>query len=262
MTEQANAPTERAHATTARRPALDRHVAMRLAATEYERVSVQLASLSPEDWTRPSGCPPWDVRALATHALGMAQMAASLREQLRQMRKAKRAGGIFIDALTGLQVDEHRDLSPQQVRDRLRQVGPRAAKARRRTPGLVRRRTMPDEQPLGGRPDSGTERWTFGYLVDVILTRDPWMHRTDIAAATGRPLELTAEHDGVLVADVVQEWAARHGSPCRLILTGPAGGSWTFGAGGPEMGLDAVEFCRILAGRGSGEGLLATEVPF
>lgn len=245
-----------------RRPALDRDDALRLATVEYDRVVAQLASLTPQDWSQPSGCPPWDVRALAGHLLGMTEMAAGLREQLRQTRKARKAGGVFIDALTGLQVDEHRRLTPQQVVDRLRVVAPKAARARRRTPGFVRGRAMPDEQPLGGRPDSGTERWTFGYLVDVVLTRDPWMHRTDIAAATGRPLELTADHDGVLVADVVQEWAQRHGQPCRLTLSGPAGGSWSFGTGGPALQHDAVQFCRALAGRGPADGLLATEVPF
>ena len=42
-------------------------------------------------------------------------------------------------------------------------------------------------------------------------------------------MTLTADHDGVLVADVVTEWAARHGQPCRLRLTGAAGGEWSFG---------------------------------
>lgn len=149
-----------------------------------------------------------------------------------------------------------------QIVDRFAQVGPRAAKARRRTPGFLRSRTMRDKQPVGGRPDSPTEDWTFGYLVDVILTRDPWMHRTDIAAATGRPMELTADHDGVLVADVVSDWASRHGQPCQVTLTGGAGGSWTFGSGGPHLQHDAVEFCRVLAGRGPADGLLTTEVPF
>jgi len=45
----------------------------------------------------------------------------------------------------------------------------------------------------------------------VILTRDPWMHRLDLAPATDMPLHLTADHDGVIVADVVAEWADRHG---------------------------------------------------
>ena len=105
----------------------------------------------------------------------------------------------------------------------------------------------------------------------MILTRDTWMHRSDIAAATGRALTLTPGHDGVLVADIAAEWADRHGQPCVLVLTGPAGGSWTFGSTGtgsgadgdrPAYELDAVEFCRILAGRGDGDGLLATRVPF
>jgi hypothetical protein len=55
-------------------------------------------------------------------------------------------------------------------------------------PGFVRRRQMPDEQPVGSKPDSPHERWTFGFLIDGILTRDPWMHRTDIAEAIARPL--------------------------------------------------------------------------
>lgn len=247
---------------TARQPALDRRVAMTLASEEYDRVLVQLRSLSAEDWSRPTDCPAWDIRALASHLLGMAEMSASLREQIRQTRKAGRAGGVFIDALTGLQVDERRDMSPAQIVSRFAEVAPRAARGRRRTPGLLRSRTMPDAQPVGGKPDSPSEKWTFGFLIDVILTRDPWLHRTDIAAATGRPMNLTAGHDGLLVVDVVAEWAERHGRPCSLTLSGPAGGSWSFGSGGPVLQLDAVEFCRVLSGRGAADGLLAVEVPF
>ena len=52
-------------------------------------------------------------------------------------------------------------------------------------------------------------RRLFGVLIVVtglmILTRDTWMHRVDISRATGRDLVLTAEHDGRIVADVVDE---------------------------------------------------------
>ncbi|MEJ7755235.1 MAG: hypothetical protein WKF83_01880 [Nocardioidaceae bacterium] len=99
-------------------------------------------------------------------------------------------------------------------------------------------------------------------MIDTILTRDPWMHRVDISRATGRSMGLTAEHDGVLVADVVTEWAARHGEPCRLNLTGVAGGSWDFGADGPVLELDAIDFCRTLSGREPATGLLKAAVPF
>jgi hypothetical protein len=84
----------------------------------------------------------------------------------------------------------------------------------------------------------------------------------DIALATGRDPVLTAEHDGRIVADVVAEWSRRHDAAYRLTLTGPAGGRWSRGDGGEEITLDAVDFCRVLSGRGSGDGLLAVEVPF
>jgi hypothetical protein len=96
----------------------------------------------------------------------------------------------------------------------------------------------------------------------VILTRDPWMHRIDISRATGALPVLTPEHDGVLVDDVVREWARRHGQPFVLNLAGPAGGSWTIGNGAESLDLDAVQFCRTVSGRTAGERLLTTQVPF
>ena len=241
-----------------RAPVLPRDVAMRLAAAEYERFADMLRTLRPDDWTRPTQCPGWDVRAMAAHALGMVEMAASVRENYRQLRLARRRGGVFIDALTGLQVDERQHMMPAEIIGRFVTRAPKAARGRRRTPGFIRRRVMPEPQQVGGRD----EAWTIGYLVDVILTRDPWMHRADIARATGAAHVLTAEHDGVLVADVAAEWAARHGQPYTLRLTGPAGGAWTSGEGGPVIETDAVEFCRALSGRGHADGLLAIQVPF
>jgi hypothetical protein len=91
------------------------------------------------------------------------------------------------------------------------------------------------------------------------------MHRVDIARATGRPLELTAEHDGRIIADVVREWAERHGRAFQLRLTGPAGGTYAGGgsAGSAErVVVDTVDFCRIASGRAPGQGLLGQRVPF
>jgi uncharacterized protein (TIGR03083 family) len=232
---------------------------MQLAATEYDRCVAQLRSLDAEDWSRPTDCAGWDVKAMAAHMLGMAEMAASVLEMRRQMKSARRRGGEFVDALTAIQVEAGRSLPPIEIVKRFAAVGPKAARARRRAPGFVRHRVDPEPQPVG---DGSHEPWTFGYVLDVILTRDPWMHRTDIARATGCELELTADHDGALVADVVQEWAHRHGQPYSLTLSGPAGGQWSAGVGGPHLEMDAVDFCRVLSGRGTGEGLLTTRVPF
>jgi uncharacterized protein (TIGR03083 family) len=243
--------------TTSRRPALDRSTARPLATTEYDRFLTQLRDLEPTAWTLPTDCPGWDVRAMAGHVLGMAEMVGSVRQFIAQNAGAGRAGG-GIDALTALQVQGRARLSPAEVCARLAAVAPRAVRGRRRLSRLIGRFTLPEDQVVGDR----TERWTFGFLFDVVLTRDTWMHRVDIARATGREPVLTADHDGVLVADVVAEWAQRHARPHRLRLSGPAGGSWSVGAGGPEMELDAVEFCRVLSGRGEGRGLLAEQVPF
>jgi hypothetical protein len=43
---------------------------------------------------------------------------------------------------------------------------------------------------------------------------------------------------------------------------GPVGGHFRQGTGGEHHELDAVEFCRTIAGRREGTGLLTTEVPF
>src|SRR5215470_19087153 len=186
-----------------RESALPRPVAMRLAATEYARCAEAFRSLRPDQWATRTDCPAWDVRQMAAHMLGMAEMAASIRESLRQQRKATRAGGTFSDALNQLQVNERKDWTGERITERYAARAPKAVAGRRRTPAFVRRRTMPQLQDVNGFQ----EPWTFGYLIDVILTRDPWMHRVDIAHATGNALHLTADHDGVIVADVVAEWA-------------------------------------------------------
>ncbi len=256
------APTTRASARP-RSSTLDRPTLMRLAATEYDRFANMLATLSEQDWNRPTDCPGWDVRTMASHVLGMAELAASMRQGVSQAIRAKKRGGVFIDALTAVQVDARTNMSAQQIVERLRVVGPRAARARRRIPSLVRNRRLPIPQPVGGVD----EDWTIGYLTDTILTRDTWMHRIDISRATGRPLELSAEHDGALTSDVAHEWAGRHGEPCELHLRGAAGGSWTFASGGtgnrgPSVELDAIDFNRTVSGREQGTNLLQTAVPF
>ena len=74
---------------------------------------------------------------------------------------------------------------------------------------------------------------------------------------------LTPEHDGRIVADVVADWARRHGEPFELVLEGPAGGSYRSGTSGERLSLEAVELCRLLSARdGGGQRLLATFTPF
>jgi hypothetical protein len=110
-------------------------------------------------------------------------------------------------------------------------------------------------------------RVNLGELLRVLYTRDVWLHRVDIARALDREPPMEAAVDGRLVADVVKEWADRHGQPFDLHLTGTAGGHYRRGVNGQTITLDAVEFCWILSGRGkpadeSSTALLSQRVLF
>ena len=65
-----------------------------------------------------------------------------------------------------------------------------------------------------------------------------------------------------------QSWsrpAVRYGKPFTAELSGPAGGTYASDPANPaaeHISLDAVEFCRTLAGRAHPTGLLTTIVPF
>jgi uncharacterized protein (TIGR03083 family) len=202
----------------------------------------RLDMLSPEDWQRPTVCQEWDVRALASHVLGMA---------------AKRKSGKMIDAMTATQVRERSSMTPDDITAGLSAVAPRAVRARTRTPAPVRWAVRMKQDP-----PFDAERWKFGYLVDTVFTRDTWLHRLDISRAIGQPTDVTADHDGRLIADVVGEWARRHGQLFTLALEGPAGGNWRAGTDGESIAMDALDFCWVVGSRAPGTGLLATEVPF
>lgn len=237
--------------------------AMKLQARELECTLDMLRALNPPDWSVRTDCPDWDVLAMYQHVLGACEAGASMRENVHQLRLGyahrKEHGGPLEAGLSNVQVRERTDLSPTQVVERLTAIAPKMVRGRRRTPGLVRKHAkLAVDGPVH-------ERWTLGYLTDTIYLRDLWMHRVDTAHALGRPLDLSADHDGRIVADVVAEWARRHGRPFVLDLTGPAGGTYAHdpdGAEGAHFTLDAVEFCRCLTGRAPADGLLATIVPF
>jgi len=240
---------------------LSHDTAMHLQAMELQRIIGLLHSLAPDEWAAQTECPAWDVRRMHLHVLGACESAASMRELVHQMRAARRhqkaLGGPLEAALSAVQVSERETLTSAELVEQLRSVAPVAVRKRSGMPGVLRNAVrLKVDGPV-------VERWKLGYLVDTIYLRDMWMHRIDTCRAVGRTPELTVEHDAVIVADVVAEWARRHGQGYALLLTGPAGGA--FGDGGDdatELEMDAVEFCRTLAGRATGDGLLQTIVPF
>lgn len=236
--------------------------AMALQTVELARTVELLRSLGPADWSAPTNCPAWDVRRMYLHVLGACEAGASMRENVHQLRAAtrhrRREGGPLEAALSAVQVLERESLDPARLVDRLAATAPRTVRGRSRLPRPARRISMKVDGPV-------VERWTLGYLTATIYLRDLWMHRVDTCLATGRTIELTPDHDGRIVADVVAEWCRRHGQTVQLALTGPAGGAYR--AGGDDdatrIELDAVDFCRTLAGRlPAPMGPLQTVVPF
>jgi hypothetical protein len=151
--------------------------------------------------------------------LGMLELQYDADDRVRQITTAAQAaagnGGLRLDSLTALQVREHAHLDPTELKQALREAAPRGLAARRAMPEQMQKTPYDPELP-------GEKPWTYGYLFDIIHTRDPWLHRIDICRAVGRSPALTADHDGRLIADVVTDWAPRHGQGFALTLTGPA----------------------------------------
>src|SRR5437660_5204890 len=120
--------------------AVDHPEAMALAAREYERLAELVDGFHPDDWSRPTDCPEWDVRSMVAHVLGGMEACASVRQNVHQMRLARKESGNFVDALGTVQIRERASLSTDELLARLRRAVPRAVSGRRRVPGVLRRR--------------------------------------------------------------------------------------------------------------------------
>jgi uncharacterized protein (TIGR03083 family) len=229
-----------------------------LAEEEFRRFAALTTSLSDDEWARPTDCTGWDVRKMALHVLGSADAQASVREFVHQFRKGKPLNQEidshhWVDGLNELQIRERSHLTNDEILAQLSTIGPKAVKGRFGTPLPMRYVPVPFGPPIGWKP--------LKYLLEVGFTRDVWAHRIDICVATGRAMELTPEHDGRLVADLVAEWASLHGEPFELVLEGPAGGKYSQGVDGERVDIDAMEFIRTLAGRRPGTGVLRHLLP-
>jgi uncharacterized protein (TIGR03083 family) len=231
-----------------------RRAAPEIAAEADRRFAHLLRSLSPADWSTPTELPGWDVKAIACHVLGEAE-SYRIREAVHQVivGSQRAEGRALVDGMNDVQIADRTYLTPAEILERLDAAAPRFRRFRARIPAPMRAIRVPN-------PPYGWLR--VGHLMDVVYTRDRWLHAVDICRAIGRAHEVDSDHDGRIVADVVAEWAAIHGQPYRLVLDGPAGGLFERGHGGEEHHVDAVEFCRTVSGRERGTGLLGTGVVF
>jgi uncharacterized protein (TIGR03083 family) len=229
-----------------------------IAEEEFRRFAALTASFTDAEWALPTDCTAWDVRKVVLHVLGSGDAQASFPQFVHQLVRGvplnrQIDSHHWVDGMNELQIRERAHLTNDEVVVRLQTIGPRAVAGRWRTPAPMRHLPIPFGPPVG---------WVgLWYLLDVGFTRDVWAHRIDLCAATGHGMDLTADHDGRLVADIVGEWAQIHGLPFELVLEGPAGGKFSQGTNGERVEIDAIEFVQVLSGRRPGTGILSNPLP-
>jgi uncharacterized protein (TIGR03083 family) len=173
-------------------PPITHDEAYPLAKEAYSRFARALTEVGDGQWSDPTDCTEWTVRDMAGHMLGAMRSAASFREFVRQQieigRRARQDDRPTVDHMTALQIELTADLSPDQLVAETAALVEQAARGRHRIPAPLRR--WASFPVVMGEI---SERWTLGYLVDVILTRDTFMHRIDLARAIGA--ELVVDHE-------------------------------------------------------------------
>jgi uncharacterized protein (TIGR03083 family) len=214
-----------------------------LAQSQYDKLLPVLRELSEHEWNAPTDCERWRVRDIVAHMSGWAKAIVSPPEFVRLSRAGRKRKKEFegsLDAQNEVQVDERRHLTTAELLTEFEEVIPRFVKRRRIMGGAGR--YVPYRAP-------GIGRTNLGFLMNVIFTRDTFMHRVDISRATKRELEL-GESEQRLIADAAKQWARDSNAVARLRFTGPAGGDYLT-ADNPAATIsgDEVEFCRMLTGR-------------
>jgi uncharacterized protein (TIGR03083 family) len=201
---------------------------MALADTEYRRYTDMLGLLGSSDWAVRTVNTDWNVKQLTQHVLGFAESNASFRVFVKAMRagkkRAKEKGyDHFVHGMNEVQVEEREHLTTDELVAQWKATWPKALKGRRRFPPFMRPIPL-DFGPVIGKKPMGR------YLMDVVFTRDTWMHRIDTCRAVGLEPVLTPEHDGRLIEDMVAEWTKLYELSITLHLEGPAGGDYVGGA--------------------------------
>ena len=196
-------------------------MAMRLAATEYERVPRGACSADAAGVVAADELPRLGRSGDGGPRPRDGRHGRSPWEGRRQLKEATKRGGDFIDALTAPAGRGTRGPGPAaHPRPAARRPGPRRPRAGGADPGLIRRRRLPAAQT------DGLEPWTLGFLA----RRHP--HPRPVDAPHGHRRGHRAR------ADADRRPRRRPGGRCRtasgqavtasrarLTLTGPAGGS-------------------------------------
>lgn len=206
-----------------------------------------LRSLTEEEWSAPTECHPWTVKDMVGHLIGWDEATVSPIELGRQAiggwRTRKGHGNSWLDATNQYQVDANASGSTTEVLARFEELLPRYHKIRSRY-GLMTG-IFPMKEPFSGT-------WVpVRFMFDTIFVRDHFMHHLDICRAIGRDVPVT-DAERRVAHDAFREWGDKAKASVTLDLTGPAGGTFVRGSGDTLIRSDALDLCRVLAGRSGG----------
>lgn len=224
-------------------PGTSRREAAELAAAENAAFIAELTALAPDAWNGSTDCDPWTVKDIASHVLGWGEAGMSWREFRHQMAgavKGWRAHGNPVHAQNQLQVEDRKDLSPDELIARLEVGLPALLRLRQRLslPG----RLVPLYNPLFGLI-------TLGFAMDTIFTRDVFVHRIDIARSAGTEF-YAGPHDRRVFEDCLRHWAKKSKANLCFELDGPLSGHYATGsAPAAVVRGTGVDLVRVLAGR-------------
>ena len=221
--------------------------ALGMVRAELSRTQALLGELEPADWRRRTGCAGWCVRDVVAHMIGENEELARPTRLIRRVRMARRLGSTTArDGRSTGQIRDRAGRSSDQLISELGYWGGKAILAAERIPGPAHYiRTSIFLPAAHGTPEN-----TIDYFIRVLMPREAWLHRTDIATATRHPVGMGAQ-DGEIVRQVIRDLAAAWPGPTVLVdLAGPMGGRWSLGAGRPvaEVHSDPVSYVRLAAG--------------
>ena len=212
------------------------------------RLIDETVRLAADQWQTVTECPRWTVFDIVAHIAAAMQNAANPVRWVSDgvLGKFRNPHDAFLDAGNEIGINRRRGHPVDRLVADYRSLIDTA-----QPPRLMRRIPV----PVGGLPP----RADVAYLVDVVLARDAWLHRYDIARATGGAVDPDSTSTEV-IAQVIRDLArAWQGPDLVLDLTGPEGGTWLLGTNpdAPVATLPAVEFLRHLSGRVPPADLLA-----
>ena len=234
--------------------------AMAITAVENRKFVEQLRSLDADDWTKPTACERWDVRAMAAHVVGAAAGQISPREFLRQVRAGrpvvKEIGAQYWwDGMNEIQVRERAELTTDElIAEWVTQ--------RREGPGRPHQDAATDRPPApaeaAGTGRSPAARLPVRHRLHPRRLGPPHGHRRRHRSPDGPRRRARRSHRrrhrrrvGGDPRRAVRPRADRTGR--RRLHRGHATGS--------RSRIDTLDFITILAERAEGTGVLRNTLP-